>query len=80
MSKRWTAQDDEFLARWGACAGYAFVSSHDLGRSEAAGRRRIAWLRKHKPELIEAMANEQAAFEAKQRADFERGRTTGKWQ
>lgn len=79
MGKRWTPEDDEFLARWGAAAGYAFVASHDLGRSERAGQRRIVWLRKHKPELIQAMAQEQEKFEAKQRADFERGRSTGKW-
>lgn len=67
MSKRWTAEDDEFLARWGETMsdGYVFVASHDLDRSRGAGRRRIQWLRKHKPELIAAMADELAAFEAK---------------
>lgn len=52
--KRWTDKEDGQLIAWGCCFadGYAFVAQHDLGRSEAAGRRRIAWLRKNKPALV----------------------------
>ena len=52
MSKAWTDKEDRFLAFYGPAVGYDFVASHDLGRPAGAGKRRIAWLRKNKPELV----------------------------
>ncbi len=41
MAKRWTSDDDAFLLRWHEAAGADFVASHDLGRPDGAGSRRI---------------------------------------
>jgi len=81
MSARWTDKADEFLIRYGGMCGdgYAFIASHDLGRTETAGRRRIAWLRKNKPELVAKIESQNAAFDKIAKEDFERGITTGKW-
>lgn len=56
--KRWTDKQDEFLIYWGACVGHAHVARWDLGRSENAGRRRIALLRKTKQDLVRRLEDE----------------------
>ena len=40
MSKRWTAEEDEFLLTYHG-VGADFVASHDLGRPHGAGERRL---------------------------------------
>lgn len=50
--KRWTRHDDIFLVAYGGAVGYAFIAEHDLGRTRRAGRIRIAWLRKYRPEFV----------------------------
>lgn len=54
MLPAWSARQDDFLITYGGCMGdgYAFVASHDLGRTEQEGRDRIAWLRANRPLLV----------------------------
>jgi hypothetical protein len=40
MSKRWTAEEDGFLLTYHG-VGADFVASHDLGRPDGAGERRL---------------------------------------
>jgi hypothetical protein len=50
--KHWNDAEDRFLLEFGWCLGVRFVAEHDLGRTEAAARRRLAWLRKNEPGLV----------------------------
>jgi hypothetical protein len=45
MAKKWTPDEDAFLLRWHGI-GADFVASHDLGRPDGAGSRRLAKLLK----------------------------------
>lgn len=44
MGKRWTAEEDEMLLRHHHAVGADFVATHDLGRPEGAGSRRLKFL------------------------------------
>ena len=44
MAKRWTYDEDCFLLTWHRAVGASFVASHDLGRPESAGPRRLRHL------------------------------------
>jgi hypothetical protein len=46
MAKRWQPDDDAFLLKWHNAAGADFVASHDLGRPDGAGSRRLKALDK----------------------------------
>ena len=50
--KRWNENEDIFLLSFGWCVGIDFVAEHDLGRTGAAARKRLTWLRKNKPDLV----------------------------
>jgi hypothetical protein len=46
MAKRWDPDEDAFLITWSEAAGANFVASHDLGRPDGAGARRLRHLDK----------------------------------
>lgn len=46
MSKRWTSDEDAFLLEHHGAVGADFLASHDLGRPDGAGSRRLAALTK----------------------------------
>lgn len=41
MAKHWTVADDAFLLTWHMAVGADFVASHDLGRPEGSGSKRL---------------------------------------
>ena len=49
--KRWTQQEDVFLLFYHKAVGVDFVAGHDLRRSRDAAYKRLAWLRKNRPDL-----------------------------
>lgn len=46
MAKRWTHDEDAFLLTWYRAAGADYIASHNLGRPNGAGSRRMAALTK----------------------------------
>lgn len=64
MAKRWSHEEDAFLLRWHPI-GANFIASHDLGRPNGAGARRLKQLtesgaRKAYARMILAKANFEA--------------------
>ena len=55
MAKHWTPQDDEFLLRYHNL-GANFIASHDLGRPDGAGKRRMDHLTRSGARLAHARA------------------------
>lgn len=50
--KPWSLSDDLTLLTHGGSVGVDQVATHDLDRSPAAARRRLAWLRRYEPDLV----------------------------
>lgn len=57
-TRPWTDDEDYKLVAWGCAVGYGHVAQHDLGRTEAEGKNRIAWLREHRLEFVDRVIAE----------------------